>query len=415
MRKSSLTRGHFKAGLDSVRGTKVRSFWTMFGVIIGVASVITVIGIGQGVNREVTDQIHHLGNDLITIRPGQLHPGAGRGNNNASLLADSSGFSGILRSKDISTVAQVKGVSASAPLTIVTGKVSSGQGGDYDRGFVIGTGSDLPSLLNQSVAYGSFWDTGEDGVNAAVLGPDAAQALFDEDVPLGRSFEFHGQRFVVRGIFNSFNTSPLSRQTDFNKAIFIPNDLAEQLTNNTAPTYEILAKASNQKKTAQAARDIQSALDRSRGGQSNLAVLEGSQNLAASQDILGLLTKLVAGVAAISLLVGGIGIMNVMLVSVSERTHEIGIRKAVGATNGQILSQFMIEATTLSVIGGTIGVALAFAIDGLLRLFTDLRPVISWQAVLLAFGVSLLVGIIFGTIPAFKAARRDPIEALRSE
>ena len=137
--------------------------------------------------------------------------------------------------------------------------------------------------------------------------------------------------------------------------------------------------------------------------------------MAASQDILDLLTKLVAGVAAISLLVGGIGIMNVMLVSVSERTHEIGIRKAVGATNSQILSQFMIEATTLSVVGGVIGVALAYAVDGLLRLLTDLRPVISWQAVVLAFGVSLIVGVVFGTIPALKAARRDPIEALRSE
>jgi putative ABC transport system permease protein len=130
---------------------------------------------------------------------------------------------------------------------------------------------------------------------------------------------------------------------------------------------------------------------------------------------LDLLTKLVAGVAAISLLVGGIGIMNVMLVSVSERTHEIGIRKAVGATDRQILSQFMIEATTLSLVGGIIGVGVAFAVDVLLRLLTDMRPVIIWQAVVLAFGVSLIVGVVFGSIPALKAARRDPIEALRSE
>ncbi len=413
MRKSSLTRGHFKAGLDAVRNAKLRSFWTMFGVIIGVASVITVLGIGQGVNRQVTGQIHHLGNNLITIRPAQLHPGGGHGNDNVSLLSDSSGFSGALRPNDINTVAGVRGVAASAPLTIVTGQVS-GDHGNYDQGFVFGTTPDLSSLLNQSVAYGSFL-TEEDAGNAAVVGSHAAQALFNEDVPLGRSFNFRGQRFIVRGIFNDFNTTPLSQETDFNKAIFIPNDVAESLTNNTAPTYEILAKASNVKRTDQLASAIQQALNRSRGGQSNLVVLRGNQNVAASQDILDLLTKLVAGVAAISLLVGGIGIMNVMLVSVSERTHEIGIRKAVGATNSQILSQFMIEATTLSVVGGIIGVALAFAVDGLLRLFTDLRPVISWQAVALAFGVSLVVGVVFGTIPAFKAARRDPIEALRSE
>jgi putative ABC transport system permease protein len=414
MRKSSLTRGHFKAGMDSVRSAKLRSFWTMFGVIIGVTSVITVLGIGQGVSRQVTGQIHHLGNDLITIRPDKLHPGDARGNSDVSLLAGSGSFSGTLRQKDIATVANVKGVTRSAPLTVVTGKVTDGSK-NYDQGFVIGTSNDLPSLINQSVAYGGFWESDEDGITAAVIGPDAAQELFDEDVPLGRSFDFRGERFIVRGIFNNFNTSPLNQETDFNKAIFIPNNAAEELTNGTAPTYEILAKAANEERTDQVAEDIQKALDKSRGGQSDLAVLQGSQNLTASQDILDLLTKLVAGVAAISLLVGGVGIMNVMLVSVSERTHEIGIRKAVGATNSQILSQFIIEATTLSVIGGIIGVVLAFAIDGLLRLFTDLRPVISWQAVVLAFGVSLIVGIIFGTIPALKAARRDPIEALRSE
>lgn len=414
MRQSSLTRGHFKAGLDSVRGAKVRSFWTMFGVIIGVTSVITVIAIGEGVNRQVTGQIHHLGNDLITIRPSQLHPGGKSGNSGVSLLSDNNGFSGALRQDDIATVGSVPGVGASAPLTIVTGKVT-GENGNYDQGFVIGTSSDLSSLLNQSMAYGSFLSPDEDGANAAVLGPDAAQALFNEDVPLGYSFTFHGQRFIVRGIFNSFNTTPLSQQTDFNKAIFIPNDVAESLTNNTAPTYEILAKATSSKKTAQVASAIQGTLDKSRGGQSNLEILRGDQNVVASQDILDLLTKLVAGVAAISLLVGGIGIMNVMLVSVSERTHEIGIRKAVGATNGQILSQFMVEASLLSLVGGIIGIALAFGIDGLLRLLTDLRPVITWQAVALAFGVSLIVGVLFGSIPAFKAARRDPIEALRSE
>ncbi len=414
MRKSSLTRGHFKAGIDAVRGAKLRSFWTMFGVIIGVVSVITIIGIGQGVSRQVTGQIHHLGNDLITVRPAQLHPGGDHGNGSVSLLSDSSGLSGTLRTHDITTVAGVKGVAASAPLTIVTGKVTGDQG-NYDQGFVIGTGTDLDSLLNQSVAYGSFLTSDDEGSNAAVLGPHAAEALFNEDVPLGRSFNFHGQRFIVRGIFNNFTTTPLTQETDFNNAIFIPNEVAQDLANNAAPTYEILAKPSNPKQVNQVADSIQRALDRSHGGQSNLSVSRGNQNVVASQDILSLLTKLVAGVAAISLLVGGVGIMNVMLVSVSERTHEIGIRKAVGATNRQILSQFMVEAATLSVIGGTIGVVLALAIDGLMRAFTDIRPAISWQTVVLAFGVSLVVGVIFGTIPALKAARRDPIEALRSE
>jgi putative ABC transport system permease protein len=411
--KSSLTRGHMKAGLDSVHGAKLRSFWTMLGVVIGVTSVITVLAIGNGVKNQVSGQIHHLGKDLITIRPAQLHPGGGSGNSNVSLLADS-GLGGAIRSKDINTIGQVDGVGASAPLTVVTGTVK-GINGNYDDGFVIGTSTDLSSLLNQSVAYGSFLTSDDVGSNSAVLGPHAADTLFDESVPLGRSFSFHGQRFIVRGIFNNFNISPLNQETDFNNAIFIPNEVAEKLTNNAGLTYEVLAKPTDPAQTKQVAARIQQSLNRSHGGQSNLSVTEGSQSLAASQDILGLLTRLVAGVAAISLLVGGIGIMNVMLVSVTERTHEIGIRKAIGATNKQILSQFMIEATILSLVGGIIGIGLAYLIDLSLRLTTSLQPIITWQAVALAAGVSLLVGIVFGSVPALKAARRDPIEALRYE
>lgn len=160
---------------------------------------------------------------------------------------------------------------------------------------------------------------------------------------------------------------------------------------------------------------LKQALNKAHGGQSGLAVMSGNQNLTSSDNILELLTRLVAGVAGISLLVAGIGIMNVMLVSVTERRHEIGIRKAVGATNRQIMGQFMIEAGVLSLCGGIVGIVLAFIINGALRTLTDLEPVISWQIVLLASGVSLLVGIIFGTLPAIKAAYKDPIEALRSE
>jgi putative ABC transport system permease protein len=411
--KSSLTRGHFKSGLDAVRGAKLRSFWTMLGVIIGVASVITIIGIGQGVRQQVSGQIHHLGKNLITIQPAPLHPGSGGGNSSVKLLSNF-GLSGGISSKDLSTIANTKGVAASAPLSVVTGTVR-GENGNYNGGFVLGTTSDLSSLLNQSVAYGSFLTPDDTEADAAVLGPKAAEQLFNEDVPLGRTFYFHGQQFIVRGIFNTFNNNPLNQLTDFNTAIFIPNDVAQQLTGNAAPTFEVLAKAQNGGQTHQVASAVQGALNRSHGGQSNLSVTEGNQNLASSNQVLGLLTRLIAGVAAISLLVGGLGIMNVMWVSVAERTREIGIRKAVGATNQQILSQFIVEATILSFGGGVIGIVLAFAIDLVVRVLTDLQPVIYWQTVVLAAGVSFLVGVIFGSVPALKAARRDPIEALRAE
>jgi putative ABC transport system permease protein len=409
----SLTRGHLKAGVDSVRGAKLRSFWTILGVIIGVTSVIMVVGIGDGIKQQIADQIHQFGKDLITVQPSQLHSGADLSINNINLLSGLN-VTGSLSSQEVTAVNNSSGVSEAAPLSFVQGTVK-GYNGVYKQGTVIGTTAALPSLLNQSLAYGSFLDSGTVGTNVAVLGENAANKLFNEDVPLGRSFTFDGQQFIVLGIFNQFNNTPLSQATNYNNAIFIPYDVAESISNNTALTYEILAKPGDSKQTEQTVHNIRQSLSYVQGGQDNYSVLQESQNLANSNSVLDLLTHLIAGVAAISLLVGGIGIMNVMLVSVAERTHEIGIRKAVGATNRQILSQFMVESTLLSLVGGFIGVALAFFIDIWLRLLTSLTPIIGWQIVVLAFGVSLMIGIIFGSIPALKAAHKEPIDALRAD
>jgi putative ABC transport system permease protein len=410
----SLTQGHLKAGINAVRNAKMRSFWTMLGVIIGVASVITIVSIGEGVKQQISGQIHHFGDDLITVRPAQLQTSSDSGNKNLNVLSGLS-ITAPLTAKDYSAVKKTKGVDASAPLTIATGTVS-GEHGAYKDGFVIGTTGDLPNLLNQSLAYGSFIsDEDDQGAKVAILGQHAIDEMFDVDVPLGHTFKFHGEEFIVKGIFNKFSSAPLSQQADFNNAIFIPNGVAEDLNHNTAPTYAILARASSDKQTAAVSRAVERSLNKSRGSNNSYAVLTGDQNLESSDGVLNLLTRLIAGIAAISLLVGGVGIMNVMLVSVAERMHEIGIRKALGATNRQILSQFVIESSVLTLTGGIIGIIIALLVDVVLQLTTNLKPAMSWQIVAIATAVSLLVGIIFGTVPAVKAARKDPIEALRSE
>ncbi|MFO0781408.1 MAG: ABC transporter permease [Candidatus Saccharimonadales bacterium] len=405
------SQGHLRAGFDAVRTAKARSFWTMLGIVIGVASVIVIVSIGEGVKQQIGGQIKHRGKDLITVSSGQLR--AGGESSKADFIG--AGINAPLSRKDIVTVKKTKGVAASAPLTILTGS-SKSNSGTYNEGFVIGTTPDLPALINQSVAYGSFINEEDMGTNVAILGVNAANKLFeDENVPLGRSFTYHGQEFIVRGIFNSFNSSPLNEQANFNNAIFIPDDVAASITKNGAPIYEILAKPDDPDKTRAVAIAVNKNLDASHGGQSNLVVKEGNQTIGESDSILSLLTRLIAGVAAISLIVAGIGIMNVMLVSVAERTHEIGIRKAIGATNRQILEQFMIESTVLCFFGGVLGVGVAYAVQISLKLATNLQPVITWQIVVASLFVSTIVGVVFGTIPALKAARRDPIDALRSE
>lgn len=405
----SITSGHIKAGYDSVRGAKMRNFWTMFGIIVGVASVITVVGIGEGVKQQISTQIHHFDKDLIVIQPLK--------NSNPVQIKNSLfsnlNYGGSLSDKDLNAIVKTDGVVSSAPLSSVSGTVKT-DNGVYGGGSVIGTTTDLPALLNQSLAYGIFLSDLDIGNNVAVLGYNAAIKMFNDAVPLGRTFSFRGKDFAVHGIFNQFDTTPLSQEADFNNSIFIPYDVAVTLSDNTASTFEILAKPSNSKQVPIVTAAIKAALKTTHNGDSDYSVMLQSQNLSGNNAIVDLMTKLIAGVAAISLLVGGIGIMNVMVVSVSERMHEIGIRKAIGATNKQILSQFIIEASFLSLIGGLIGIIVAYAINLTLRLTTDLRPVISLRLVLIASGVSLAVGIIFGSLPALKAARKDPIDALRS-
>lgn len=409
----SLTRGHLKAGLDSIRGSKWRNFWTMLGVIIGVASVIAVVSIGEGVKQQVGGQLRSLGPYTVTIRPTPLGT---TGNGAVPGLISGLNVNGSLTPTDYHKISKLPSVSESAPLSLVPGDIK-GELGAYNDGVVIGTTPDFESLIRHSVAFGSFLTDDDMGENTAVIGQHAADMLFNASVPLGRTFTFHEQQFVVRGVFSNFSTAPLSQQADFNAAIFIPYDVAQQLTNKTAPTYEILARARTHTTPSldQTVSDIKKVVVGNHGGTQGVSVLRQQEASTGDSAVLDLLTRMIAGIAAISLLVGGIGIMNVMLVSVAERMHEIGIRKAVGATNAQILSQFMIEATFLSLAGGLIGIAVAFFADATLRAWTHLQPVITWQIVVVATVVSLLVGIIFGSIPALKAARKDPIDALRSE
>jgi ABC-type antimicrobial peptide transport system permease subunit len=412
---SSVSRGNVKMAVTALKSTKWRSLFTMLGVIIGVVSVVTVVGIGEGIKDQVGGQINQLGRDLITIRPGKLvNRSSGGGITGVNLFTNTTS-GGSLTQKDLAKVQQTNGVRLAVPLGLVNGtaQTSAGQPASLP---IVATTSDLPSVLNQSVSVGGFFaaDTTEQPY-VAVIGSSAAQTLFHQSDPLGRSFQFMGHTFFVQGIFNQFDTNPLSLTTDFNDAIFIPYSTAQLLTNNNTQLYEILAKPDNSKQTDAVVRTVTNTLTQAYQNQQQFTVLSQDESLTVTNNILDLLTKLIAGVAAISLLVGGIGIMDVMLVSVSERMHEVGIRKALGATNRQILEQFLIESTVLSLAGGLIGIIMSLLIDYLLRVFTTLTPIISWQAVVVATLVSFLVGIVFGSVPAIKAARKDPIDALRNE
>jgi putative ABC transport system permease protein len=410
----SVTRGSLKMAIASVRLNKWRSLLTMLGVIIGIVAVVTTVGIGEGVKHQVAGQISHFGKDLITVRPGSAQSASAR-----KTLSSTNLFSGItngtgMNAQDLQTVRSTKHVTQSAPLSAIPGDITVGKA-QYASTPVLATSADLPKILNQSVKYGGFFDGDEEAQNVAVLGAHAASELFQEESPLGLTFTFRGETFIVRGVFDDFASVPLSPVADFNDAVFIPYPDADRLTNQNAQIYAILARPDSGSATDSTIKSINSNLLKAHGGQQDFSVLNQQQTVAATGSVLDLLTKFVSGVAAISLLVGGVGIMNVMLVSVAERMHEIGVRKAIGATNRQILNQFVLEAAVLSVGGGLIGIVISLLIDLFLHTYTDLKPVISWQAIVVATVVSLGVGILFGAAPAIKAARKDPIDALRHE
>lgn len=407
--------GYIKLARASMRASRWRSLLTMLGIIIGIVSVVTTVSIGEGVKQQVLNQINERGDDLITVLPGRPFE-----RSNLSLVRSlspvSSGSTIVFSDADYRLVEGVPGVSGVAPFGHVAGEVKTDERSFADAQ-VIATSADLPEALNQKVEFGSFFSgSGEASANGAVIGRGVAEKLFGENVPLGRSLSIRGTRFVVRGIFEEFSdTSPLLPLNDYSNAIFIPYSLGQELMGGNLQIYQILVRPEQPEATERVIGEIESVLTKARGNQQDFTVLRQTENLGLAEDVLDLLTSLIAGVAAISLLVGGIGIMNIMLVSVTERTREIGIRKAVGATNRQILYQFMTEAAVLSFFGGVLGVLCSLLVNFLMRITTDLQPVITLNVILLATGVSFAVGLIFGIAPAAIAARKDPIDALRYE
>ncbi len=411
---SSVVRGNIKTAIASVQAAKWRSFLTMMGVIIGIVSVVTVVSIGEGVKQQVVSQINQRGKDLITVRPGQVVNRDEKGAITGVNIFSGYTSLGSLRDTDLSVVRNTKGVKRAVPLSMVAGPIEF-EKKQHRSAFVVGTTPDLPLVLRQSVEYGGFFTEDDSNQNGAVIGKQVARDIFGEDIPLGQSFTFQDQSFIVRGIFKPFPSAPLSLDTDYNNVIFIPYEVSRSITDNKSDIYELLIEPSKEDTDGAIAAKIHANLKKAHGGQEDFTVLKQSESLQVTNNIVNLMTRLIGGIAAISLLVGGIGIMNVMLVSVTERMHEIGIRKAIGATSRQIMTQFMIEATVLSVLGGIIGILVSIVLSLIIRAVTNLEPIINWQVVVLAALVSLAVGIIFGTAPALKAARKDPIEALRNE
>lgn len=398
---------------QSIRSARWRSLMTMIGVILGVLSVVSIVSIGEGVKREIVGQIDHLGADLVTVKSGRSIVKDENGQPQSVDLLQALAGGGSLAEADQTVVRATPNAGVSSPVTTL-GAVPIIDSKEYPNYLVLGVNDQFPELLKQKIIYGGFYNLEDANTNTAVIGTEIARDAFNENAPIGRSLQIRGETFIVRGVFDRFNESPLALNTNYNNTIFIPYDVAKRLNGGQAQIQQILVRPNSPAQADKLAENLRQRLAQAHGGQSDVTVLTQKDTLFVANRVVDLLTGLISAIAAISLFVGGVGIMNIMLVSVSERTSEIGVRKAIGATNGQILSQFAIEASVISFVGGIIGLLGSLVVNYFIRILTDLKPVITWQVLAVSMVVAMAVGIFFGAAPAIKAARKDPIEALRS-
>jgi putative ABC transport system permease protein len=395
-----------RLALSRIGAGRLRAALTMLGIVIGVASVVALVSVGEGATSGVTAQLQGLGTNLLTVNPGAATTGATRG---------AFGSANTLTLADSNAIATLPGIAAVAPQVSVNKLVIAGQKNTTTT--IIGTTGAFAHVRDYTVWQGSFINdvavTG--GLRVAVLGATTADDLGLGPNDIGSTIGIGGLPFSLVGILQPKGSSGLVNEDD---QVLIPISTARELFVSGDTVRSIAVSVASADQIDLVTADITSTLrvrHNTTPTTDDFSITSQAQLLSTVGSVTGLLTTLLAGIASISLVVGGIGIMNIMLVSVRERTREIGVRKAIGARGLDILAQFLVEALTLSVIGGAVGTVIGIAASAVISQIAGWALVVSPLIVVVALGFSLAVGIVFGVWPARQAARLDPIVALRYE
>lgn len=395
-----------KLALASIRRNALRSLLTVLGIVIGVGAVIAMVTIGNGTTAKVTADLAKLGTNLLFVAPGQLAPGR--------VSSDARAFN----TRDVEAMRlQLADIRAVAP--IAQRSVTAIYGSESRNTILTGTDDDYLVALDWPLASGRIFLEGElrAGRAACIIGQTVRDKLFGLVDPIGESIRVNNLACEVVGVLQAKGQSSFG--TDQDDVILIPIRAFQRRIAGNTDIARIFVSAKEDADTAKVQAGIERLLRErrnvSRTGEDDFSVRDMKQVVQTTATATAVLTGLLGAVAAVSLLVGGIGIMNIMLVSVTERTHEIGIRLAIGALERQVLMQFLVEAVVLSLFGGIVGILTGLGLAVLVTRGLQVPFLLDPAIILMAFGFSALVGIVFGYFPARRAARMDPIEALRRE
>lgn len=399
---------HLQNAYDSLRSNKTRTVLTITGVTIGVASIVAVLSLGAGASRIIGEQVEELGGNIAVVRPttsegSSIEDIANRQPHNAFTAS-------TLTEADTVRIAEEEFVDQVAPLMLLSGTIT----GDTETtsATTVATTPSLASISNLEISEGQMFSA-ETEETTAVIGRQLAIDIYGTEAAIGKTFSFRNESFRVIGVLDRQDNPINYNGVDFDNAALISIQSGRLLNEQALQIQQINVKTDSVDNLQPMIENIRTVLADEHGSESDFAILSGDDVADPSNQVFYAIAGMFTAIAAISLVVGGIGIMNIMLVNVAERTREIGIRKAIGATHNDIIWQFLIESIAMGLAGGVAGTAAGFGVAFLISLFLTFNPVITPTIILTALGTAVIVGVLFGLYPAVRAASKQPVESLR--
>ncbi len=405
---SLLVIDHLDNAFRSLRHNRGRSILTTLGITIGIASVTAILALSNGVTNMITTQVDAFDDNLAIVRPGLQTKDP---NAITSPITQHTFSTSTLTESDVEAIAKVEGVAAVAPIMTIDGTLRA-NGTTVNNNVILATTPDFTKVTEVTMKEGQFLDEVTDN-ETAVIGYQLSIDLFGTDRPIGYTFTMRGQRFTVIGVMRKSDTPINYNNVDLNHAAVVSFERGKLFHQGRAQIQQINFMATDAAALPELTKRVHDRLVEAHVGEEDFTIVSGEAIAKPTNELFISIATVMVAIAAISLFVGGIGIMNIMLVAVAERTREIGIRKAVGASNQAIVTQFLIESLMVSLLGGLLGYLVGYFAAFAISTFLYFTPAFTWLTALTALGMAIGVGVLFGLYPAIKAARKDTIESLR--